>query len=126
MEPTRSFRLERGSSIRLGRSYSSALVPESITSDCDRITGYKRLSQSMRASINDNENEYDTIDDTTTRNNKSKTWGILRRVFSSRKRDDEAEKVKKEMNKMMKKKKMKSKWSSWLPDSEKRWPVQGW
>lgn len=123
MEPTRSFRLERGSSIRLGRSYSSALVPESITSDCDRITGYKRLSQSMRASINDNENEYDTIDDTTTRN-KKKTWGILRRVFSSRKRDDEAEKVKKEMNKM--KKKVKSKWSSWLPDSEKRWPVQGW
>lgn len=123
MEPTRSFRLVRGSSIRLGRSYSSALVPESITSDCDRITGYKRLSQSMRASINDNENEYDTIDDTTTRN-KKKTWGILRRVFSSRKRDDEAEKVKKEMNKM--KKKVKSKWSSWLPDSEKRWPVQGW
>lgn len=123
MEPTRSFRLVRGSSIRLGRSYSSALVPESITSDCDRITGYKRLSQSMRASINDNENEYDTIDDTTTRN-KNKTWGILRRVFSSRKRDDEAEKVKKEMNKM--KKKVKSKWSSWLPDSEKRWPVQGW
>ena len=113
----------RGSSIRLGRSYSSALVPESITSDCDRITGYKRLSQSMRASINDNENEYDTIDDTTTRN-KNKTWGILRRVFSSRKRDDEAEKVKKETNKM--KKKVKSKWSSWLPDSEKRWPVQGW
>ena len=123
MEPTRSFRLVRGSSIRLGRSYSSALVPASITSDCDRITGYKRLSQSMRASINDNENEYDTIDDTTTRN-KNKTWGILRRVFSSRKRDDEAEKVKKEMNKM--KKKVKSKWSSWLPDSEKRWPVQGW
>lgn len=123
MEPTRSFRLVRGSSIRLGRSYSSALVPESITSDCDRITGYKRLSQSMRASINDNENEYDTIDDTTTRN-KNKTWGILRRVFSSRKRDDEAEKVKKETNKM--KKKVKSKWSSWLPDSEKRWPVQGW
>ena len=123
MEPTRSFRLVRGSSIRLGRSYSSALVPESITSDCDRITGYKRLSQSMRASINDNENEYDTIDDTTTRN-KKKTWGILRRVFSSRKRDDEAEKVKKETNKM--KKKVKSKWSSWLPDSEKRWPVQGW
>lgn len=123
MEPTRSFRLVRGSSIRLGRSYSSALVPASITSDCDRITGYKRLSQSMRASINDNENEYDTIDDTTTRN-KNKTWGILRRVFSSRKRDDEAEKVKKEMNKM--KKKLKSKWSSWLPDSEKRWPVQGW
>ncbi|KAK4584289.1 hypothetical protein RGQ29_022146 [Quercus rubra] len=109
MEPTRSFRLVRGSSIRLGRSYSSALVPASITSDCDRITGYKRLSQSMRASINDNENEYDTIDDTTTRN---------------KKRDDEAEKVKKEMNKM--KKKVKSKWSSWLPDSEKRWPVQGW
>lgn len=123
MEPTRSFRLVRGSSIRLGRSYSSALVPASITSDCDRITGYKRLSQSMRASINDNENEYDTIDDTTTRN-KKKTWGILRRVFSSRKRDDEAEKVKKETNKM--KKKVKSKWSSWLPDSEKRWPVQGW
>lgn len=123
MEPTRSFRLVRGSSIRLGRSYSSALVPASITSDCDRITGYKRLSQSMRASINDNENEYDTIDDTTTRN-KNKTWGILRRVFSSRKRDDEAEKVKKETNKM--KKKVKSKWSSWLPDSEKRWPVQGW
>lgn len=123
MEPTRSFRLVRGSSIRLGRSYSSALVPESITSDCDRITGYKRLSQSMRVSINDNENEYDTIDDTTTRN-KNKTWGILRRVFSSRKRDDEAEKVKKETNKM--KKKVKSKWSSWLPDSEKRWPVQGW
>ena len=125
MEPTRSFRLERGSSIRLGRSYSSVLVPENITSDCDRITGYERLSQSMRASINENENEYDTIDDTTTRNNKNKTWGILRRVFSSRKRDDETEKVKKEMNKM-KKKKMKIKWSSWLPDSEKRWPVQGW
>ncbi|KAK9990413.1 hypothetical protein SO802_025398 [Lithocarpus litseifolius] len=121
MEPTRSFRLERGSSIRLGRSYSSALLPESITSDCNRITGYKRLSQSMRASINDN--EYDTIDDTTTRNNKNKTWGILRRVFSSRKRDDKAEKVKKE-TKM--KKKTKSKWSSWLPDSQKRWPVQGW
>lgn len=123
MEPTRSFRLERGSSIRLGRSYSSVLVPDSITSDCDRITGYKRLSQSMRASINENENEYeyDTIDDTTTRNNKKKTWGILRRVFSSRKRDDEAEKVKMKM-----KMKKKSKWSSWLPDSEKRWPVQGW
>lgn len=123
MEPTRSFRLERGSSIRLGRSYSSVLVPDSITSDCDRITGYKRLSQSMRASINENENEYeyDTIGDTTTRNNKNKTWGILRRVFSSRKRDDEAEKVKMKM-----KMKKKSKWSSWLPDSEKRWPVQGW
>ena len=129
MEPRRSFRLERGSSIRLGRSYRSALIPESVTSECARITSYERLSESMRLSC-----EYNSRISTT--RNKNKTLGILSKVFSFRKTSGhdietekgaeivaEEEKVKKETN--MKKKK-KKKWSSWLPDQDKRWPVQGW
>lgn len=113
MEPSRSFRLPRGPSIRPGRSYSSRLVSETITSEYAGIARYERLSKSMRLS-----GEQSCIEKKSIRN---KDWGLLGKVFSFRKTPGAAE-AKQGPEKVMKKKKR----SSWLPDPDRRWPVQGW
>lgn len=108
MEIGRSFRLQRDSSMRLGRSNSSLLLSESITAECARITSYERLSESMRLS-----NECNSQ----LRRKNNRTWRFLSKVFSYRKvSEDDApkEKTKKQAS------------SSWLPDPNRRWPVQGW
>ncbi|KAG2724810.1 hypothetical protein I3843_01G034000 [Carya illinoinensis] len=112
MEPSRSFRLQRGSSLRIVRSYSSALVSETIPPECAEIASYERLSNSMKLS-----NEYSTGQN----NKKDKDWGLLGKVFSFRKASANVEAKRGPENVKRKKKR-----SSWLPDPQKRWPVQGW
>jgi hypothetical protein len=116
MEPSRSFRLQSGPSFRNGRSYRSALVSETITSEYAGITRYERLSESMRLS-----GEHTT--ETKSRRNKE-YWGLLTlsKVFSFRKSTDAAEANIQGPENVVKKKKR----SSWLPDPDRRWPVQGW
>jgi hypothetical protein len=115
MEPSRSFRLQRGPSIRLGRSYSSALVSETTTSEYAGITRYERLSKSMRQS-----GEHSTEK----KSRRNKDWGFLSKVFSFRKTPGVAE-AKQGPEKVTNSKKKKRR-SSWLPDPDRRWPVQGW
>jgi hypothetical protein len=116
MEPSRSFRLQSGPSFRIGGSYRSALVSETITSEYAGIARYERLSESMRLS-----GEHTT--ETKSRRNKE-YWGLLtlRKVFSFRKSTGAAEANKQGPENVVKKKKR----SSWLPDPDRRWPVQGW
>lgn len=124
MELSRSFRLPRGSSLKLGRSNRSLIVSESISSESARFTSYERLSESMRLSGTDNKYNHGC------RKSRS-AWGFFNKIFSSKKIDghDEVNKgqqlvVKDEEKK--KKKTAKSSPSSWLPDPNRRWPVQGW
>ncbi|KAJ1415310.1 hypothetical protein SESBI_18267 [Sesbania bispinosa] len=98
----------RGS--RLSRSQRILLSSESVTLECSRITGYERLSQSMRL-----EGECDFRDDEHKKHKKG--MGLLSKVFfftriSTPKEEDMAVKKKKR--------------SSWLPDPNRRWPIQGW
>ncbi|GAV68769.1 hypothetical protein CFOL_v3_12272 [Cephalotus follicularis] len=111
----RSFRLQRGSSLRLQRSSSSLLRSESVSAECRRITGYERLSESMRLS--------DELDDVSHRRKKIRAFGFLSKVFSFRKFDGDFEK--KQGQGVVEEKKKKRR-SSWLPDPARRWPVQGW
>ncbi|KAJ0967764.1 hypothetical protein J5N97_024681 [Dioscorea zingiberensis] len=97
-ELCRSFRLD-------GRSKSSRLVLESVSSECTAQTGYERLSQSMR------------FEDVAELKRRPKTWRFLSRVFF---RIDSSN-VKYAFEK---KNKEKNRSSSWLPDPEKRWPIQ--
>lgn len=115
MEPSRSFRIQRGTSFRIGRSYRSALVSETITSEYAGIARYERFSESMRLS-----GEHTTE----TKSRRNKDWGLLTlsKVFSFRKSPGAAEAKQGRENVVKKKKKR----SSWLPDPDRRWPVQGW
>ncbi|GFY86379.1 hypothetical protein Acr_05g0000180 [Actinidia rufa] len=102
---SRSVRLgHRASSIRLRRSCSSVLVSELVSSEIGKITGYERLSG---------------FDE---RQRKTRSWAFLSKAFNFWKvggggggviRRREAEGKKKTR-------------SSWLPDPDRRWPVQGW
>ncbi|CAK7339561.1 unnamed protein product [Dovyalis caffra] len=113
----RSFRLERGSSIKLGRSNSSLLVSESISSECAKIAGYERLSASMRMS---------SEQDIRYRSRKSRAFMFISKVFSFRKISGDCE-TKQQANMVtQEEKKRKKNRSSWLPDPGRRWPVQGW
>lgn len=116
-----SFRLQRGSSTRIGRSNSLLLVSETISSDSARFTGYERLSQSMRLGP-DEQNHVDPRHQL-----KKKTVFLLSRIFSRSGRQAQSEKkeqIGRSCNNGEKKK--KSWYSAWVPDPNQRWPVQGW
>ncbi|KAA8531878.1 hypothetical protein F0562_006406 [Nyssa sinensis] len=106
---SRSFRLERGSSLKLGRSNSSLLASELVSSEIARITGYERLTESMRL----------TDELSTDRRRKNRAWKFLVKVFSFRKIGDD------DVIGQPAEEKKKSR-SSWFPDPHRRWPVQGW
>lgn len=96
----------------VGRSWSSRLVLESVPSECAAITGYGRLSRSMRA-----------LDEPQRQQDKARVWGVLGRLFSRK-----VGAVPKLATEAVggKAKEKKKRWSKWLPDPDRRWPVQGW
>ncbi|CAK9152412.1 unnamed protein product [Ilex paraguariensis] len=123
---SKSFRLERGSSLkRLGRSNSSHLASElAFSSEIARITAYERLSQSMRF----------TGESSGSRRRKNRALVLLSKIFCWKKIGGDEKKgqgavetrakpttqVVPEESDMKKKRQ-----SSWLPGPHRRWPVQG-
>ncbi|RDX99087.1 hypothetical protein CR513_17903, partial [Mucuna pruriens] len=101
--------MEFSRSFRLSRSHHIVLSSESVSSECAKIAGYERLSQSLRLS-----GEYDFSDK---HKRHKKGVGLLGKVFSFTRISSPQGKV------MVKKEKKRS---SWLPDPQKRWPIQGW
>lgn len=116
---SKSFRLERGSSLsnRLERSNSSLLASEY----SPRITTYEKLSKSSRFP-EETPPISRSYHDHHRRGNKS-SWSFLTKVFSSfKKTDNQAHVTVNPSQSTVQKKKR----SSWLPDPQQRWPVQGW
>ncbi|KAK1372282.1 hypothetical protein POM88_028475 [Heracleum sosnowskyi] len=112
-----SFRLERGSSLsnRLERSNSSLLASQYISPG---ITTYKKLSKSSRFA-EETPPISSSYHDHHRRGNKS-GWSFLSKVFSSfKKTDAQAHPTPSAVQEKKKK-------TSWLPDPQQRWPVQGW
>ncbi|KAG1341894.1 hypothetical protein COCNU_05G001230 [Cocos nucifera] len=95
----------------VGRSWSSRLVLESVSSECAAVAAYGRLSQSMRA-----------FDDPQRQQHKGRLRVALSRLFS--RKDGAVPKLATEA--VAGKTKEKKKRSKWLPDPDRRWPVQGW
>ncbi|KAF7828849.1 hypothetical protein G2W53_020013 [Senna tora] len=106
--------MELGGSFRSCRSHSSVLLSESVTSDCAKIAGYERLSKSMRL---DGECDFE-FSDRRKRNTKV-GLGLLSKVFTFGKLHERPHVA-------VEKKKKKKNRSSWLPDPDRRWPIQGW
>ncbi|KAE9612984.1 hypothetical protein Lal_00027400 [Lupinus albus] len=99
MEVSRNFKLSRSHHI---------LLSSELTSECSRIGGYQRLTE-----------EHDFID----QHLKLKRGiGLFGKVFSLTRISSSSHKV--PDNKMVMKKQNKR--SSWLPDPQNRWPIQGW
>ncbi|CAK8539880.1 unnamed protein product [Lathyrus sativus] len=97
-------------SFSMSRSERILLSSESVTSECAKIAGYERLSQSTKL---DEEDEHK-------KNNKG--IGFLSKVLTLTKTSTTHE-----GNEVVEKKEKKEKKrSSWLPDPDKRWPIQGW
>ncbi|KAJ8637051.1 hypothetical protein MRB53_011318 [Persea americana] len=95
---------------------------ESISAECDSLTTYQRLSQSMRLP-----------DELPVNGRKRKAWYALSRFFVLGQQEKDGDHMDKRKEDEKKKKKKKtttargnSRWSSWLPDPNWRWPVQGW
>lgn len=121
-----SFRLDETSSLRkLGRSSSSLVASELVTSEIARITAYEKLSQSMR------------LTDESTTNHKhckrNSAWTSLLKVFSYKKVENATVKKRQttaqtaaEAPRVVDVGDAKKRRSSWIPDPHRRWPVQGW
>uniref|UniRef100_A0A7C8Z4R0 Uncharacterized protein n=1 Tax=Opuntia streptacantha TaxID=393608 RepID=A0A7C8Z4R0_OPUST len=111
----------RCSSFRFGRSSSSILFSDSIPSESARFTAYHSLSKSMRLNA-----ESSRVHSTSFRKKNNQPWRILSRIFSRRKSNGpnqiirEAKVTGDDRSSAVKKR------SSWLPDPNRRWPVQGW
>ncbi|EPS58909.1 hypothetical protein M569_15904 [Genlisea aurea] len=104
-----SFRREESSSWRrVGRSYSALVESEFVDSEVARVTSYQMLSQSMRFSI---ESQEEVV------GRRPRKWKSFFRLFSFKKGDD------RKRTPVAGEKKRRS---SWLPDLNRRWPVQGW
>ncbi|CAK9152409.1 unnamed protein product [Ilex paraguariensis] len=122
---SKSFRLERGSSMkRLGKSNSSLLASElASSSEIARITAYERLSKSMRL----------TGESSGGRRRRNRAWALLSKFFCLKKIGDDqitvqrAAKIRaKPPTQVVAEEMKKKRQSSWLPDPHRRWPVQGW
>lgn len=105
----------------LRRSNSSLLLSESITAECARVVAYERLSESMRLSSGRDTSCLGCLEGSDKKG--SRALALLGKIFSLRKaeggpdrRSDAAVPGEKKVKKR----------SSWLPDPERRWPVQGW
>ncbi|CAL0311498.1 unnamed protein product [Lupinus luteus] len=107
--------MELSRSYKLSRSHHMLLSSE-LTSECSRIGGYDRLSKSVRLS-----GEHDFIH----QNKKLKRgMGLFGKVFSFTRISSSSSSHNGPDDKVVNEK--QNKWSSWLPDPEKRWPIQGW
>ncbi|OMO56895.1 hypothetical protein CCACVL1_26184 [Corchorus capsularis] len=127
MELCRNLSLQKGSSLRVGRCNSLLLKSEFISLECNRIATYEKILDSTKPIPECNGGRHGQ--------KKRKSFGfMISKVFSSRKvpvdfqMEDRPEVASMEENKNNKKKKKKKKKekSSWLPDPERRWPLQGW
>lgn len=128
MELSRSFTLNGGARgpphiSALRRYNSSTLVSESITAECARFAPYERLSESMR--LISSGRDTSCLGHFGRKNKKgTRALALLGKIFSLRKQaDDGADQRSKTAAPELKKLKKRS---SWLPDRERRWPVQGW
>lgn len=121
---SRSFRLERGSSsMRLGRSNRSFLVSDLVSSEITNFTSYERLSESMRITSGKRSRT------------RSRAWAsLVSKAFSFRKTGGGrgvsgrrvAENAEETPRVAAAAEGRKRRRSSWLPDPQRRWPVQGW
>jgi hypothetical protein len=103
-------------SFRLSKSEHILLSSESVSSECAKIAGYERLTQSMR--LNE---EYDYEE-----HKKNKRGvGFLTKVLNFTRISTPQEATETATTAAAKKEK-KRKRTSWLPDPDKRWPIQVW
>ena len=102
------------------RSNGASLDSESISTECSRIASYERLSSDDRKACR-------SVTEKRSGKKKIGAWGIivLSKVLSFAKDENNH-------NHNNKKKTTtttttgKKRRSAWLPDPERRWPVQGW
>lgn len=122
------------SSFRLRRSRSSALYSGSIPSESARFTSYERISHSMRLDDEPFPSSIDWSDDESRRKGDGGRHSRRRRnralsskisrLFSFLRpsaRDGEREAGSEKRSARRRKS-----GSNWLPDPNRRWPVQGW
>ncbi|KAL1316416.1 hypothetical protein HN51_068606 [Arachis hypogaea] len=101
-------------SFRVSKSQRILLSSESLNLECG---GYERLSQSMRII-----GEHD-FSDPKRKHSKKGNLGILSKFLSFTSRTFSSSSHHKEAAVAVKKEKKRS---AWLPDPQKRWPIQGW
>ncbi|KAI6697113.1 hypothetical protein NL676_017232 [Syzygium grande] len=128
MELGGSFRLQGGRPFsKLGRPNSSLLLSESITAECARAAGYERLSESTRLST-------DPAGFGLRQGGgggggggraRGRVASFLTRVFSFVRAPAAGHDGRREAEECGAAKAIKKR-SSWLPDPDRRWPVQGW
>nr|DAD21664.1 TPA_asm: hypothetical protein HUJ06_023127 [Nelumbo nucifera] len=114
-----------------GGNSSSMLVTKLISSECAKNTGYEKLPRSVRTT------EADECGDAANLK-KNIAWKFLSRMICKQEKIGDGsdsgsgsssgvEGVKEDDGSTSKAEvKQKKKRSSWLPDPERRWPVQGW
>ncbi|KAL0423902.1 UNVERIFIED_CONTAM: hypothetical protein Sradi_0925000 [Sesamum radiatum] len=123
--------LDESSSLRrIGRSSSSLVASELVTSEIARITAYEKLSQSMRVTAE----ESPSTNERKQHCRRNKAWTSLVKLFSHKKVEN---------NRNVKHRRVtvatvaepprevvagdtKKSRTCWLPDPHRRWPVQGW
>ncbi|KAL9229865.1 hypothetical protein vseg_005285 [Gypsophila vaccaria] len=117
----------RCSSLPISRSRSrtsSVLSNDSIPFESARFTRYERLSHSMRLDLDaDSSLTFRISKDKKTRN---KAWVLISRVFSFRRSNASDDILKYDDHHGDVIKPVKPRRSTWLPDPNRRWPVQGW
>lgn len=121
---SRSFRLERGSSLHnmLKRSNSSLLASELVSAEIARVTAYEKLSQSMRLTDEYASSSYGHDHDRRRRRRNRSGWSFLTKVFFFKKKGSHDVNPQPQVDMAAEEKKK----STWLPDPQRRWPVQGW
>lgn len=129
-ELNRSFKLRRGSSKKIAKSMSFLLLSESASTERSSVTGYKRLSESVRNKNKNNESACDIISSNGTGNGngssckRSTSLGFMKKVFSFRKvsnANDDGMKEKLEVTASTEEDKNIKRKSNWLSTSKKIW-----
>lgn len=129
-ELNRSFKLRRGSSKKIAKSMSFLLLSESTSTERSSVTGYKRLSESVRNKNKNNESACDIISSNGTGNGngssckRSTSLGFMKKVFSFRKvsnANDDGMKEKLEVTASTEEDKNIKRKSNWLSTSKKIW-----
>lgn len=129
-ELNRNFKLRRGSSKKIAKSMSFLLLSESASTERSSVTGYKRLSESVRNKNKNNESACDIISSNGTGNGngssckRSTSLGFMKKVFSFRKvsnANDDGMKEKLEVTASTEEDKNIKRKSNWLSTSKKIW-----
>lgn len=104
------------------RRLNGALLDlESISSECSRIASYERLSSDDRKACR-------SVSEKRSGKKKIGAWGIiiLSKVLSFAKDENNHNHNHNNKKKTTTSTSGKKRRSTWLPDPERRWPVQGW